>query len=336
MNPRKAFLSLLLAAALLVPFVTPVYAQGGTSFMLRPDPDLSSSQNESYFVYGPLAPGAVIEDAVQVINTSGQPLDLLIYPADAATASNGGMAFPTGFGETPTRAGGWIELSTQEVHLQPGEVRSIPFRFVIPENARGEIAAGIVAQPKEASQKEGQFSVTVVQRVAVTLMVVVEGESPLKRSMEIASLDAMNQGNQQQVVATLWNTGDLGLRPRGVLTIQDAKGEQVYQAEVALSYFLAGDQVAYRVAVNPPLPQGEYQVTLRMAYEGGEARRTAMLTLREPDFQGEVIQLQPTPAVSAGGTGYSPLLLLTLGVIIVLLSTLVVLQTIRLRRARRE
>lgn len=339
MNHRQACsTSVLLTAALLLLFTTPAFAQNGYTFMLRPDPGVSPSNNESYFVYGDLAPGTVVDDAVQVINTGAQPLDLLIYPADAVTAANGGIAFPTGYGETPTRAGAWIELAESEIHLQPGEVRSIPFRLTIPPDVRGEIVAGIVAQPAVTPEGEGQFAITVVQRVAVTLLATVQGAEPLHASMEIDTLRADTNGDQQLVLAILRNSGDLGLRPSGALQIQDFGGKQVYRRDLSLSYFLAGDTVEYSIPVEPPLPAGEYQVTLQLAYDGGQVERTMRLTLSEPTFQGRVVEVQPTVIPQAGpaGAGASPLLLIALGIIILLLVVLVILQTIRLRRVHHD
>ncbi len=267
--------------------VLPALAQGGGSFSLRPDPSATSSLNGGYFEYT-LQPGAVVNDAVLIVNAGGEAV---------------GVAFPGGAQDTTQRAGAWLKLSASEMTLQPGEARTVPFTFAIPEGITGEFAAVIVAQPAmTAAAERGQLAITIVQRAAVTVVATVQGDTPLAPQMEIAALAAEVNGEQQLVNATLRNSGQLGLRPQGMLIMTDDADTIVRAVPVELGYFLSGDEIGYRMGIEPPLSSGDYNVTLELTYDGGQAAQSTRLTLTEPNFEGEIIEFDAPETVPEQGS----------------------------------
>lgn len=316
----------LLAAA------APVFAQGGGSFSLRPDPSVTTSINGGYFEYA-LQPGAVVDDAVLLVNTGSEPVDLVLYAADARTADNGGLAFPGGATDAPQRAGAWLSLTADTVSLQPGETRTVPFTFAVPDGVAGEFAAGIVAQPAAgatADAQGSQFAVAILQRAAVTVVAAVQSDAPLAPKMEIAALAAEVNGERQLVNATLRNSGQVGLRPQGMLTVTDDADTIVRAVPVELGYFLAGDEIGYRIGIEPPLPTGDFNVTFELTYDGGQAAHTARLALTEPNFEGEVVEFDaPVTAQRPASAGVSIEVWALVGAML-LLASLVLLQTARL------
>ena len=86
----RAFLLLLLTFSA----TRPSPAKVTHDFRLFPDPQSTVSSQRAYFVYEAFA-GDVIDDAVLVRNESDVPQRLSLFPADAMTASHGGVAVAT-------------------------------------------------------------------------------------------------------------------------------------------------------------------------------------------------------------------------------------------------
>jgi hypothetical protein len=292
---RQKLLASLLQALLLLLFFSYAslsFAQG-IEFSLQPDPDISSSANTSYFVYDDLKAGTVVEDAIRISNRGQRRLHLTLFASDAATASNGGITFPTESGEKASKIGAWLQLSQAELTLEAGETGSVPFRLLIPDevSVSGEYAAGIVVQeaveaPQQESHQEA-VGTKLVERAALTVLARVEGASPqvMQPKLEIASLKGEFGGIQQVIMAELYNRGNAGSNAQGELTIYSADGELLHTFPIRLGYILAGDSLTYQLTLASKLEPAEYEVKLRLDYEanntlpseGGSANHSVKL-----------------------------------------------------------
>lgn len=323
---------LALALATIAVLAAPALAQVGTDFSLAPDPEVTASRQTGYFDYVVPA-GTTIDDAVRIANTTTTDVDVVLYPSDAATSENGGISFPTTIDGTPSEAGTWITLSEREVTLAPGEIRSIPFTVAVPAGVTGQHAAGIVAQPPSgAAAGEGQFTVTVVPRTALTVLVTI-GEDPetIEPRLEITGLRTEIAGTQQLVVIDLANTGDVGFRSSGTLTLSHPDGEIAAQAGFSLGYFLAGDTIPYRIALVPAVDPGDYDARVVVTYEEKTAEFTRRVQVDAPEEEGIVIRPGDEIVIeTGGGLAWWVVALIVIGV--AALVALVVLQALRIRR----
>lgn len=321
----------------------PAFAQGNLRISLLPDLSVTSSANDSYFVYNSPA-GTVVEDTVLVTNSEKSPIELHVYAADVNTASNGGAAFSTNFGEAPTGTGAWLNLSETRVTLKPKESRAIPFTFTIPPDATaGEYAAAIVAQGADSSEtkQDSGLGINLVPRVAVTMWATIPG--PIEPQLAITSLTAGQSRTRQVVVANLHNSGNVGLKPQGSLTIREqGSGTPVYEASIQMGYFLAGDLLDYHIKLKDPLAAGEYEATLSLTHQGGTVEWTETL------FLSEIEEARPLPVIDENGTSIGeieqtdepfPLIWIIAaaigGLIIFLLIAMLIIQSMRLKHARR-
>lgn len=264
----------------------PVFAQGGHTFRLMPDPNVTISSNRAYFVYESSA-GTPISDAVVVRNAGNEPIQLALYAADAKTASNGGVAIGTKLGDVPQGTGAWIQLSESQITLQPEEERSVPFTVQVPEGiSPAEYGAAIVAQPADSSQDEGQsgpVGVNFIPRTAATVLLTIPGSQPLQSQLEITSLRAETD-TAQDIIADLRNIGNTGIeKTSGTLNIRDANGTVVQEIPLQLGYFLAGDELTYRANLDSELDAGEYDITLSLAYGDQTAEQTTRLSFGQPE-----------------------------------------------------
>jgi len=105
----------------------------GAGIGARPaNPDPSNILTQSWFIYE-LDPGEIKEDAILLINRSGETRRLKIDPLDGGLSEDGGF----GISDKPENnvdVGTWIELSATEVTLKPNEQAKIPFKVVVPED----------------------------------------------------------------------------------------------------------------------------------------------------------------------------------------------------------
>ena len=321
-------------------FVThPVFAQGGHTFRLMPDPDVTISSNRAYFVYESAA-GSAMSDAVVVRNAGNEPIELALYAADAKTASNGGVAIGTKLGDTPQAAGTWIQLSETQISLQAGEERSIPFTVQIPEGmSPAEYGAAIVAQPADSAQDEGQsgpVGVNFIPRTAATVLLTIPGVEALQPKIEITSLRAETD-TAQEIIADLRNSGNTGVeKTSGTLNIRDANGTVVQEIPLQLGYFLAGDELIYRANLDSELNAGEYDITLSLAYGDQTVEQSTRLSFGQlEEIEIVTAETETTAEVVVQPTIPTEWLIAGAAVIVSVLLLLILFVWVQLRRASR-
>lgn len=278
---RLSMFTILGLLACLLVGANPIFAQTGLTFNLSLKSERSSSLQESYFHYQTEA-GQPIEDIVVVQNLGPEPVQLALYAADAQTADNGGITFPNK-DQAANKAGTWLTLAENELTLAPNETREIPFTLAIPAGITGEHAAGIVAQRLDLADTSSQGSgVTFIPSVGMTVLLNIAGTVP-QQQLDITNLTSKTSRGQQAIIATLHNSGNLGLRTEGTLTIQQANGSIAQEIPIRLGYFLAGDTLTYPIALDSALPEGEYDITLSLNHEGGNVQQVARVAFSTPE-----------------------------------------------------
>lgn len=334
-------LALLLFSLLSLVVTSSAFAQGNINFRLQPHPDPAErlSSKNSYFAYDDMPAGTVIKDSVVVVNTGDTVIELYLYPSDPDVGGNGGLAFPTAYGESATNTGSWLELSETVLTLQPEESRLVPFTFAIPDGISGEFVAGIIAQDAAQSEQEsdGPINIKVVQRAITSVLVTVAGAVPLEPELEIQSLEADLSGRFQVVKALLHNKGNASLRAEGSLIIRDAQDTIVREMPLQLGYFVAGGSLDYAINLEPELDFGEYQTTLTLNYEGGTAEETTNLSLAEPETaKVQVVEADPSqPTIIYQQPAIPTEWLMVGGGLIVLLVVVVLFQSMIMMRSRK-
>ncbi len=310
--PRYAAWLLTLLMAVLVAAQVEA-ASAPPAFILRPAPS-PDRVNRGFFDYR-AAPGAVIKDAVLVTNLGDSPLSLVLFASDVQTAANSGLVFVTAWEDAPEGTGNWLRLDSSRVTLAAGETRRVSFTLRVPEEATGEHMAGIVAQPVEAVQGEGPYQVTLVQRVAVAVRVVVEGDYPLRPHLRLDELRLESAGDEQTLVLALTNDGQRGVKGEGRVTVRSSDGDVVRAADFHLAYVLPGAAVIIRMPVTPPLSPGRYPVEVRLDAPGMPLF-TARGTMDVAAATGTASQVVfPVPVTGAVAVRESRLVLWLLGVI---------------------
>lgn len=159
MTPRRAALLVMLSITLAV---WPSAASGieNESFGLTPYPEQADGAERGTFSI-PLEPGAVFEDAVRIYNRTDQPLDLVVYAADAEAAPDD-TDITAGFRTSrPRGVGSWIDLARETVELAARDEVVVSFRVDVktsePNPNLGAIVVENTAKGLSGSAAQREF-----------------------------------------------------------------------------------------------------------------------------------------------------------------------------------
>ena len=231
-------------------------------FGLRPaDVDLHES---GYFAYY-LEPGEAVTDYVTILNDGEMTVTVRLYLAGANTAIGGSASFGAQGDENDTTA--WISANLDDLTLEPGERRTLPFTVSVPAGTRsGDYTVGMVtelvsSENDEQDREEGQsFLLEVVTRVAVAVVVTVEGErTPGLEVLDIVLVDQSELG--ARFFLTVQNTGNVMLQGRGTITVSDPNLGPLADFPFTMDTVLAGDTAGYYITGPLVLGDGEYQLS---------------------------------------------------------------------------
>lgn len=182
-------------------------------------------RTRSWFIYTYSA-GETRKDSVTLENKGTEPLTVKVYPADSTTTSDGAFALES---ETDKRdtIGAWVKVDQDMVTISPNEKKEIPFTISVPKDAqKGEYSGGVVFEnttPQNYQSKN--MNLEVVSRLGVRVYLTVPG--PEQVALEVKDLKYTVTDNNLNFSFTAENTGEVRLKPTGMLQIKDAFGRIV-------------------------------------------------------------------------------------------------------------
>lgn len=212
--------------------------QGRALFGLRPSLYGKTMLEDGHFQYAVKA-GSSVQDAVEVINSSAEKLELELYAADMEQASDGSLA-PKDVTQKMDAVGRWIELERDEVAVPPKSSRFVSFTIEIPPTlGPGDHIGAVVASAITGRTPAG---LNIESRVALIARVRVPGTPKL--DAEIGPL-SVEDGTSFRV--DVRNTGNLLFTAKGTIDISDG-GRRV--ASVPLDppdiYLIPGGTATFR------------------------------------------------------------------------------------------
>jgi hypothetical protein len=271
-------------------------AASNVDFIISPVKEVEQS---SGYYRDKVSGGETKKYTFYVENIIKEPIDLWIYPADAAPMVNGGKSF-TLKGEKNTSVGSWISPSKEEmVHLKPLEKKKYVYTVNVPKDLKpGEYVGGVVAEqiPKEdqkavkASKNQAVLLIERIPRIGVQIVM----EKQKELAVQDMSIDDFKHSyisnGYSQLTVKLTNTGTVLQRPNGVIIIRDANGKgiysQAYDAGASEKSMYAGktaDMVYY--VEDQILWPGEYSAYFEANFNEKKVSRTFNFTITEADAQ---------------------------------------------------
>ncbi len=247
MQRRGSLLAVLSFAVLVV--AAPGFAAERDGFGIRP---LSA---QDWFTYSVL-PGETVEGVALAINSRSEPLDVLVYAADAFTTPQGGFALQER-AEDPQDLGAWVSLETDRIRLEPGERLRLPFRVTVPASAEpGDYAAGVVleAAPRHGESEDmgddTQLQIDIIERVGARIYLTVEGKA--ERRLDAGALSWTRSGGDIVFLLPASNRGNVRVPVSGTIELSGWLSEDV-RLDFGTTELLAGsDTVLTARWENPP------------------------------------------------------------------------------------
>jgi hypothetical protein len=228
-------------------------------------------------------PGTVFSDAISVTNTGSEDQLYYLQSGNIRGLSEEGFPIFAEEGEsTDYEIASWVKFSYKSLNIPAGETRKVPFSIVVPEDASPGSHLGSIFLSLESEAPKGIVGSGVGYQVATLINLRIEGdirEDALIR--EFSTDKAVYSKPNVDFVIDIQNTGNVLIRPRGLLEITNMMGDQVATIVVnedLNAIFPDGRRVFEANWEGSGLHFGRYDAILSMIY-GNETKKTISSSL---------------------------------------------------------
>jgi hypothetical protein len=180
-----------------------------------------------------LKPGEIYKGELKVQNLKSEKVTVGLETQNFTAGGDGVPEFNNETGGTYTLKS-WLKLTSEEVILNPGEEKSVPFRIEVPGNAEaGGHYGAILAYDKILTDGKTDSSIGVQGKLAYLLLVTVEGDMKVGGKLKEFSTDKKSYGVPEVKFTTNYeNTGNVHVKPIGSITISNWSGEKIGEIEM--------------------------------------------------------------------------------------------------------
>ena len=189
------------------------------SFTVRPArPDYDNPVTVGW-LFGRADPGERLRDAVLVENRGSKPIDLVMYPADAAIVKDGAYTVEAMEASDQGMAG-WVSLERTRLMLDPGKGARVDFAVEVPEGAApGDYTGAVVARTARPLDRDG-----VLTHLAVGARLYFTVEGTLVKDLRVGAVRVEFDDGRPRFLLPLRNAGNTILQVRGTYTIEGIVG----------------------------------------------------------------------------------------------------------------
>lgn len=157
----------------------------------------------------------------------------------------------------------WLDLKKTDFELRPGQKMSVPFTVKVPTGTATTPPPGgfLMGMLSFAADEGGQSMVNLVMSVSV--YVTIKGTERLEAVLTKCGL-GNNKGSLEAIVEVS-NTGNVHLRPTGIVEIFDKRGRLVETAVVQEGWpVFPGQARSYQAKLGTALKKGIYRQRVSM------------------------------------------------------------------------
>ncbi|HEY1354059.1 MAG TPA: DUF916 domain-containing protein [Ktedonobacteraceae bacterium] len=223
-----------------------------------------------YFIYNSV-PGARLVDHLHIVNDGSARGTLHLYAADATTAPTSGTTFLSENASSHD-VGSWITLSKQQITLNPGQSREVPFTLTVPgkvlpgQHGGGILGVQLLPPQTVATTTANSFVIKVQSTLALGVLVNLPGARAEKLTTRSITYDTASE--YQRLLLALENNGTQLLYPAGTLQVFDGQHNLLQNLKIHMSTFLPRTSINYPVDIQqtPLLPGHSYTVKLALKY----------------------------------------------------------------------
>lgn len=264
------------AVSVIVPAESSAASIGG--FSVRPARFNPGDAQTRAFFKPVVSAGRRFGDAVVVTNPGSAPVELDVYGVDGVTGVTSGAVYANR--SDPLRgAGAWIRPSVTQLTVRPHTERQVTFTVDVPRSAApGDHLAGIAIEGASPQRSAGKFSVTVVVRAVVGVLITVRGSAQPQLQLKGISLAPLPGTRVPSAVIALANTGGKLCKPTLEVTLsQSSAPAQTVTRQ--LDTILPGDEIRYPMQWSQPLAAGAYTATVLASHCGSPRTLSAGIDL---------------------------------------------------------
>lgn len=202
-----------LSAVFILAILLPAYfsslarAESGNLGGKPAHPDPNNSRTNTIFIKT-IEPGGSGQDAVEVINNTGEQKNVMVYAVDSVRSSGG--AFACSQAADPIKdAGGWIKVARPEVALESGQKTIIDFKISAPKSADpGEHNACIVIQEKTSGSLV-QSGIGLSFRTAIRVAILVPGD--IVKKLTATGISTQTKDKEVDITAKVKSESNVSL-----------------------------------------------------------------------------------------------------------------------------
>jgi len=189
--------------------------------------------------------------------------------------------------------GSWLEVKPLEFELAPGEVKKVKYRIDVPEEAKGELVTMVFF----GSLAPAGGGVGIKTRFGVSIYVAIEGTEVVQANIErldVVKYSGENSDNYGiNFGVTVENMGNVHIRPKGKVTIDDKEGNRVREVDIFHSFpvFPQAKRTFPAIWERGALLPGEYKAKATISYGelyGLKDKISSYETLFSVDEQGKI------------------------------------------------
>ncbi len=244
--------------------------------------------------------GSRSEHKVMIVNTGETAQDIRTYAINAYTKDGGGFA-AADFGTPPNDVTSWLTYPDDVYTIEAGSGIERAFSISVPEGIPpGQYITALAGEHADAGAVEGSGNLSQKLRYAVPVFITVPG--PTSAGFEANEVAVTTQDGTLAISVRLSNTGDVRVRPEGVIDIVDPNGDLVASIPFAMDSIYARDETLLTVGSPVAFEPGPY--TVRVNASDPDTGQTAFAESTETFIDASAT---PVPAtILLASTSISP------------------------------
>lgn len=232
---------------------------------LPANPDPSNDRTKSIFVYA-ISPGQGRQDAVRVVNNTGETKTIKVYAADSEIASGGSFACKQKV-KPKNAVGSWVKLAKTELTLSASTDEVIPFEISVPANTSvGEHNGCMVIQEKNADPENAGNGVQLSFRSAIRMAITVPGD--IVKDIEFTDLNIKPEKSKYIITARLNNKGNVSLDTDVKVRVKNIIGRNIYENGGVYPLLAQKSSAEFNFDFERPYWGGFYRVSGSAEYNG--------------------------------------------------------------------
>ncbi len=220
-----------------------------------------------------IPPGKTFTDSIRVVNVTEVTTDIVVYLSDFGLSENGKIRFYDA-GTAQYSLKDYVRINPTSFTLEPGEEKWVRFSLKMPAGQVGESQGILFFQtvPRKVKSPAGR-QVLVAARIGSTIYAAMK--PTINASADIINVLIRQTGDDRilEYAAIVHNTGNVHIRPKGKLVLQDSAGTKTSIPNIneKNSSILRDSVRLYEGTLQGNFPEGIYRASLELDF-GSEAR----------------------------------------------------------------